>query len=33
VLLFSEIPRARRIERAEMLDAANGWWRNHPGVR
>lgn len=32
-LLWAEIPRARRIERAQMLDAANGWWINHPGVR
>jgi hypothetical protein len=32
-LLWAEIPRARRIERAQMLDAANGWWSNHPGVR
>lgn len=32
-LLWSEIPRARRIERAQMLNAANAWWINHPGQR
>lgn len=33
VLLFTEIPRNRRIERAEMLSAANAWWLNHPATR
>ena len=33
VLLFTEIPRNRRIERAEMLRAANAWWNDHGGVR
>lgn len=32
-LLWAEIPRARRIERAQMLNAANAWWINHPGQR
>lgn len=29
-LLWAEIPRTRKIDRAEMLAATNAWLRNHP---
>jgi hypothetical protein len=32
-LLWADIPRSQRIDRAEMLDAANAWLRTSPGAR